>query len=84
MKSNIQNPNPALKTALISYFICMKYISEVFFEQHEKGDGAELYFYISLINKFGMFDCKRKHYHPLIRSAYYDCTCGRMTINGTG
>lgn len=50
-----------------------EYIPKVFFEQHENGDGAELYFFISLLHKFGMFDCKKGHYHQLIWSTYYDC-----------
>ena len=49
------------------------YIPNVFFEQHENGDGAELYFFISLLHKFGMFDCKKEHYHQFIWSTHYDC-----------
>lgn len=55
-------------------FNLKKYIPNVFFEQHENGDGAELYFFISLLHKFGMFDCKKEHYHLLICDTYYDCT----------
>lgn len=49
------------------------YIPHVFFEQHESGHGAELYFFISLLHKFGMFDCRKEHYHQLIWSTHYDC-----------
>ena len=54
-------------------FNLKKYIPKVFFEQHENGDGAELHFFISLLHKFGMFDCKKEYYHQLIWSAHYDC-----------
>lgn len=54
-------------------FDMREYIPKVFFEQHENGAGAELYFYISLLHKSGMFDCKREHYHTLIWSTHYDC-----------
>ena len=49
------------------------YIPNVFFEQHKSGDGAELYFFISLLHKFGMFDFKKEHYHQLIYNTHYDC-----------
>ena len=54
-------------------FNLKEYIPKVFFEQHENGDGAELYFFISLLHKFGMFDCKKEHYHQIIWSTHYDC-----------
>ena len=54
-------------------FNLKEYIPNVFFEQHENGVGAELYFFISLLHKFGMFDCKKEHYHTLIWSTHYDC-----------
>lgn len=50
-----------------------EYIPDVFFEQHENGAGAELYFYISLLHQSGMFDCKKEHYHTFIWSTHYDC-----------
>lgn len=55
------------------HFNLKEYIPNVFFEQHEKGIGAELYFYISLLYKFGMFECKKEHYHTLVWSTHYDC-----------
>ncbi len=58
-----------------------KYIPEVFFKQHENGDGAELYFYISLFYKFGMFDCRREHYHSIVWSTYYDCNCNGIPFH---
>lgn len=54
-------------------FDLKEYIPQVFFDQHENGDGAELYFFISLLHKFGMFDCKKEHYHQLIWCTLYDC-----------
>ena len=54
-------------------FYHKEYIPDVFFEQHKNGVGAELYFYISLFYKFGMFDCKKEHYHQMIWSTHYDC-----------
>ena len=45
----------------------------MFFEQQENDEGAELYFFISLLHKFGMFDYKKEHYHQLIWSTHYDC-----------
>ena len=54
-------------------FDLKEYIPKEFFEQHENGDGAELYFFISLLYKFGMFDCKKEHYHHLVWSTHYDC-----------
>ena len=54
-------------------FNLKEYIPNVFFEQHENGVGAELDFFISLLHKFGMFDCKKEHYHTVIWSTHYDC-----------
>lgn len=50
-----------------------KYIPSVFFEQHEDGAGGELYFLITLLNKFEMFDCKAEHYKTQIWSTEYEC-----------
>lgn len=58
-----------------------EYIPPVFFEQHEDGAGAELYFYISLFHKFGIFDCKKEHYHQLIWSTEYDCVYNGVPFN---
>ena len=54
-------------------FNLKEYIPNVFFEQHENGVGAEFYFFISLLHKFGMFNCKKEHYHTVIWSTHYDC-----------
>ena len=54
-------------------FRLKEYIPPVFFEQHEDGVGAELYFYITLFHKFGIFDCDEKHYHTHIWSTSYNC-----------
>lgn len=62
-------------------FKLRKYIPDVFFEQHENGDGAELYFFISLLYKFGMFDCKKEHYHTFIWSTHYDCVYNKIPFN---
>ena len=49
-----------------------EYIPNVFFEQNKNGYSAELFFFISLLHKFGMFDFKKEHYHQLIWSTHYD------------
>lgn len=54
-------------------FYLKDYIPNVFFEQHENWDGVELHFFISLLYKFGMFDCKKEHCHRLIWSTAFDC-----------
>lgn len=57
------------------------YIPTAFFEQHEDGAGAELYFYISLFYKFGIFDCKQEHYHQSIWSTEYDCVYNGVSFS---
>ena len=37
-------------------FCLRDYIPDEFFQQHEEGAGAELYFFISLFYKSGIFD----------------------------
>lgn len=49
------------------------YIPREFFEKHEDGIGAELYFYIRFLNYYGLFDCKKEHYHHNIGGCSYDC-----------
>ena len=62
-----------LDNCFVINFRLREYIPNHFFEINENGDGAELYFYISLLHKFGMFDCKKEHYNLDIFYSYYDC-----------
>ena len=54
-------------------FCLRDYIPDEFFQQHEEGAGAELYFFISLFYKSGILDCKKEHYHDLVLDYAYDC-----------
>lgn len=54
-------------------FYLHDYIPDEFFRQHEEGAGAELYFFISLFYKCGIFDCKKEHYHDMVFAYSYDC-----------
>lgn len=55
-------------------FYLKEYIPAFFFEQHEDGYAAELYFYIALFHKFGILDHNEKHIHEDIWSIRYNCS----------
>lgn len=62
-------------------FRLKEYIPPFFFEQHEDGYAAELYFYIALFHKFGILDRDEKHIHQDIWSVRYDCSYNGIWFN---
>lgn len=55
------------------HFMQRDYIEEKFFRMQENGYAAELYYYIALFLKNGLFDGKSVHSHRMIWSCQYDC-----------
>ena len=58
-------------------FVLKEYIPQKYFEIEDNEAGAELYYFIDLLKKNNMFDCKKEHYHQMIWSCHYDCKYNR-------
>lgn len=54
-------------------FPVKQYIDSTFYENYENEYAVELFFYIALFLKYGIFDGQRKHCHQSIWSYRYDC-----------